>query len=163
MNGSTQETKQNGLGIILPAALRISFRVVGFILWTTLAGAAFGQTKEQREVRDYAATRVAVEHLQRWVNAGHDEWCRDAKSVAEGALQRIAEPAEAEYELMSASMQKENETETRAVYNYHSLDGRVTYRITVRRYPWLEKTAGGIRNAVWAPERAEILTKSTLD
>jgi hypothetical protein len=49
------------------------------------------------------------------------------------------------------------------VYSYHSLDGRSTYRITVRRFRWLLPTAGSFRQMIWVPERAEIITRRNLD
>jgi hypothetical protein len=147
----------------LPAILRVSLQVLAFVLWTTLAGSAFAQTVEHRVVRKFPVKRVAIENLQRWVDSGHDEWCRDAEFVAAATLRAIAPEAEAEYQLASASLEKEQESRTRSTYTYHSIDGRVTYRITVRRYAWQRKAAGGVKNAIWVPERAEIVTKETSD
>lgn len=149
--------------IILPAILRVSLRVVAFVLWTTLAGSAFAQTVDHREVRKYPMKQAGIENLQRWVDSGHDQWCRDAEFVAAATFRAIAPEAEAEYQLASATREKEHETRTRSTYTYHSIDGRVTYRITVRRYAWQWKAAGGMKNAIWVPERAEIVTKATSD
>jgi hypothetical protein len=163
MKSAALSTQRRERRIILPAILRVSLRVLAFVLWTTLAGSAFAQTGERREVRKYPVKRAAIENLQRWVDSGHDEWCRHADFVAAATLRTIAPEAEAEYQLTSASLEKERETRTRSTYTYHSLDGRVTYRITVRRYAWQRKSAGGMRNAIWVPERADIVTKATSD
>ena len=48
--------------------------------------------------------------LQRWVDAGHDTWCRNAEFVAAATLRRIAADTEGEYELVSSTLQKERET-----------------------------------------------------
>ena len=163
MKRTAQSREKKERQMILPAILQVSLRVVAFVLWTTLAGGAFAQTGEHREVRKYPVKRSGIENLQRWVDSGHDEWCRNAEFVAAATLRAIAPEAEAEYQLASAPLEKEQETRTRSKYTYHSLDGRVTYRITVRRYAWRGKAAGDMRNAVWVPERAEIVTKTTVD
>jgi hypothetical protein len=163
MKPAALSTQRRERRIIFPAILRVSLRVLAFVLWTTLAGSAFAQTSERREVRKYPVKRAAIENLQRWVDSGHDEWCRHAEFVAAATLRTIAPEAEAEYQLTSASLEKDRETRTRSMYTYHSLDGRVTYRITVRRYAWQRKSAGGMRNAIWVPERADIVTKATSD
>ena len=83
--------------------------------------------------------------------------------MAAATLRRIAPNTQSEYELASSTLEKERETKVRAVYTYHSLDGSVIYRITVRRFESRQRNADAFREAVWVPERAEILTQSRQD
>ncbi len=48
------------------------------------------QIRPQRVVRNYPVDRAKLEHLQHWVNEGHDTWCRDPKLVASAVLSRVA-------------------------------------------------------------------------
>jgi len=163
MSQVPQGKKQNGKVIdLLREMLRISFRVVMFVVWVTFAGAAFGQTPEKRVVKIYAVDRAAAVNLQRWVDAGHDTWCRHAELVAAMTLRAVALEMEDELTLASSSLESEEKSETQATYTYHSLDGGTTYRIAVRRYEWLKSDAG-IADVVWIPERVEIETEPTRD
>jgi hypothetical protein len=102
--------------------------------------------------------RRAMENLQRWVNDGHDEWCKDAQMVASAEMRRIAPDfAGYQFDLASLPLQKEAQAANRAVFSYTSFDGRVTYRITLRRYGWLLPIAGQQKSIVWAPARTEII------
>jgi hypothetical protein len=102
----------------------------------------------------------AMENLQRWVNDGHDEWCKDAQMVASAEMRRLApEFAGYRFDLAGLPLEKEGQEANRMVFRYSSLDGRVTYRITLRRYEWLVPIAGNRKSIVWAPARTEILTK----
>jgi hypothetical protein len=163
MSQVPQGKKQNGKIIdLLREMLRISFRVVMFVVWVTFAGAAFGQTPEKRVVKIYAVDRASAENLQRWVDAGHDTWCRHAELVAAATLQEVAPEMQDELTLASSTLEREEENETQASYVYHSLDGLTTYRIAVRRYEWLRSEAG-IADVVWIPERVEMVTEPTRD
>jgi hypothetical protein len=163
MSQVPQGKKQNGKVVdLLWEMLRISFRVVMFVVWVTFAGAAFGQTPEKRMVKIYPVDRAAAENLQRWVDAGHDTWCRHAELVAAMTLREIASEMEDELTLASSSLEREEKSDTQATYTYHSLDGGATYRIAVRRYEWLKSDAG-IADVVWIPERVEMVTESTRD
>jgi hypothetical protein len=163
MSGSSPIREQKRQRLIFALALRISLRVMMLVLCTTLAETAFAQTRERRVVRNYPADSVAVENLQLWVDAGHDTWCRNSEFVAASVLRRITPEMEGEYELASSSLEKEKESTMRALYVYHSLDGQITYRIFVRRNPWIKVAAGTPHKAVWIPERAEIVSKPTMD
>lgn len=163
MNGTARDTRQQGLRRILPAVVRVTSRVVAFLVWTTLAGTAFAQTGERREVRNFPIKPEAVKNLQHWVAAGHDTWCRNAEFVAAATLRRVASDMDGEYELASSMLEKERDTRVRAIYTYHSLDGRVTYRITVRRFESRQRNANSFQEAIWVPERAEIVTTPSLD
>ena len=108
--------------------------------------------------------RAHIETLQRWVNSGHDEWCRDPQLVASAAV-RLASPqfSESRFELASLPLEGEHSRVTKTIYTYHSLDGRTTYRVTLRRFRWLLPAAGTFRQMIWVPERAESITRDTFD
>jgi len=148
--------------MMVPVVLRVA---CSLILWT-LGGAAMAldaePANEHRVVYTFALDRAQAENLQRWVNAGHDAWCRDAQSVAMASLRRIAEQYE-EVEAASLPLQLEREENSEAVYTFHSLDGLKTYRITLRRYGWLLRTAGSFGRMVWVPDKVEIMTRNTWD
>ena len=163
MSQVSQGNKLSGKVIeLLGEMLRVSFRVAMFVVWVTFAGAAFGQTPEKRVVKVYAVDRAAAENLQRWVDAGHDTWCRHAELVAAMTLREIAPEMQDELTLASSSLESEGKSDTQATYTYHSLDGRTTYRIAMRRNEWL-KSEAGIGDVVWIPERVEIMTEPTRD
>lgn len=148
---------------ILSVMLRMTFSL---LLWTLGAGMDItaAQTNEHRKVSKFPIDREHVEALQRWVNSGRDEWCRDPQSVASVAIGRIsAEFSGSEISLASFPLEAERARVTRMVYAYHSPDGRTTYRITVRRFLWLLPTAGSFRQMIWVPERAEIITRGSSD
>jgi hypothetical protein len=114
----------------------------------------------QDEVHVRRIDRQAIENLQRWVSAGHDTWCKDAQLVASAEMRRIApEFAGYQYELASLPLETQTQAAARTVFSYTSLDGRKTYRITLRRYHWLLPLAGDARSIVWVPSRTEIITK----
>jgi hypothetical protein len=143
--------------------LRITFTLLLWTLGVTMNIAAAQSTKH-RKVRRFPIDREYIEAVQRWVNSGRDEWCRDPQSVASAAIRRIApERPGSEMALASLPLEAESASATRLVYSYHSLDGRSTYRITVCRFRWLLPTAGSFRQMIWVPERAEIITRESLD
>jgi hypothetical protein len=118
--------------------------------------------KEHRVVYTFAVDRAQTENLQRWVNEGHDTWCRDPRLVAVGAMRRISEAFE-EVEAASMPLELESREKREAVYTFHSLDGLKTYRMTLRRFEWLMPTAGSLHRTIWVPEKVEIVTRATLD
>ena len=156
---NTQNRKRATLSTIFPVILRITFSL---ILWTLGAASmiiAAPQEKEHRAAYNFPVDRAKIEDLQRWVNAGHDPWCRDPQLVAASSLQRVlADPSD--IELASLPLQLERSQKTSAVYTFHSLDGLTAYRVTVRRYRWLRPVAGSQRKTIWIPERVEIVTHS---
>jgi hypothetical protein len=160
MNANIQHSERKSLKTILPIILRVTFSL---FLWTLGASsmnfvAAQTPSKERRVVQNFPVDRARIENLQRWVNAGHDSWCRDSKLVAAAALRQVS-PQFSEFELTSLPLELEHSQKTKAIYTYHSLDGITTYRITLRRYQFLLPTAGSLHKMIWVPERAEILTK----
>jgi hypothetical protein len=151
------------IGRMLPVILRVTLSLV---LWTLGGGMVMNPAaepaKEHRVVYTFAVDRTQTENLQRWVNDGHDGWCRDPQLVAGAAMRRISEKFE-EVEAASLPLERERWEKSEAVYTFHSLDGLKTYRITLRRYDWLLRTAGSLHGMIWVPEKAEIVTRATLD
>ena len=148
---------------ILPVILRIT---LSLILWTLGGGMALElaaePVKEQRVVYTFAVDRAQTENLQRWVNEGHDTWCRDPKLVVVMAMRRMSEEFE-EVEAASMPLELESREKRDAVYTFHSLDGLKTYRMALRRFEWLMPTAGSLERTIWVPEKVEITTRATLD
>lgn len=107
---------------------------------------------------EFPVDRAKAEDLQRWVNEGHDQWCRDPQLVAASALRRVSSDSS---EFEPTSLQLESNEKNKAVYTFHSLDGYTTYRITLRRYRFLLRTAGSFQRIIWIPETAEILSRAT--
>jgi hypothetical protein len=155
---SLHQNPRRTIRTILSVILRITFSL---LLWTL--GAApmrlvAAETKEHRVVYTFAVDRSQIEALQRWVNAGHDSWCRDPQLVASASLRRVL--PDSDFELASLPLELEHNRKTTAVYTFHSLDGRTAYRITLRRYRWLLPIAGSQYKMIWVPERAEIITRN---
>ncbi len=149
---------------IVPVILRITFSL---LLWTfgfASMNLVEAQVKPQRIVRDYPVDRAKLEHLQRWVNEGHDTWCRDPKVVASAARNRVAPGfANSEFELASLPAERTTAHGTKSIYTFASLDGRITYQVTLRRYRWLLPIAGTPDQIVWVPVRIETSTRPITD
>jgi len=118
------------------------------------------QPKDRHVLLNFAIDRAKAEALQRWVNEGHDPWCRDPQLVAASALGRVSSQF-SEYE--PASLELETSQKTKMIYVLHSIDGRTTYRITLRRFRFLLPTAGSLERIIWIPETAEILSQDGRD
>jgi hypothetical protein len=162
MHSTKQKPQTRSFRTILPAILRITFNLILWTLGAATIQIATAQTREHREVRNFSMDRAHIETLQRWVNSGHDAWCRDPQLVASAAV-RLVSPQFSEFEPASFPVEGEHSRVTKAIYTYHSLDGRTTYRIALRRFRWLLPTAGTFRQMIWVPERAEIITRDTFD
>ena len=147
---------------MIPMVLSIT---VNLLLWTLgLAAMSVAHTENepQRIVQEFQIDRSRVENLQRWVNSGHDTWCRSGNLVAQATLQRIApEFSAADVELASLPTETEQVGPDKAIYTYHSLAGRVTYRVTVVRCPWLLHSANSKDALVWVPIRTEKITQKS--
>ena len=140
---------------------------LSLLLWTLGASASDLQVtpiqpKAHRIVVHFPIDRTHAEELQRWVNAGHDPWCLDPQLVAASALRRVS-PDLQEYEPASFSLELVRANQTESSYIFHSLDGRTTYRITLRRHLYLLPLAGSLHGIVWIPETAEISPGDTRD
>lgn len=164
MNAGARHFPLTNFTKVLPVILRIAFSL---FLWTFGAAAmdirvAHVQPREHRMVLNFPDDRAKVEALQRWVNAGHDPWCRDPQLVAAATLRRVS-PELPGYELAPFPLELEHNQKTKVVYTFHSIDGRTTYRITLRRNLYLLPTAGSLDRIIWIPENAEIITRDTRD
>ncbi|HTZ47180.1 MAG TPA: hypothetical protein VMH20_06290 [Verrucomicrobiae bacterium] len=148
----------------LTATIPVIFRVtLSLFLWTLGASAMDLRVtpvapKDHRIVLTFPVDRAKVEALQRWVNAGHDSWCRDPQSVAAATLRRVS-PDLAGFEPAALSLELESSQKTSAVYSFHSLDGLSTYRITLIRHRFLLSTSRSLRQTIWTPESVEIITR----
>lgn len=145
---------------IFPVVLRITFSLILWTLGAASMNLAAAEAKEHRAVYNFSVERAKVEDLQRWVNAGHDSWCRDPQLVAARSLRRILLDSE-DFELASLPLEVESSQKSSAVYIFRSLDGNTTYRVTLRRYHWLLPFAGNLHKMIWVPEHAEIVTRGT--
>jgi hypothetical protein len=145
---------------ILPVILRITFSLILWTLGAASMNLVAAEPKEHRADYNFSVERAKVEDLQRWVNAGHDSWCRDPQLVAAMSLRRIV-PDSGDFDLASLPLEVERSQKTSAVYIFHSLDGNTTYRVTVRRYRWLLPLAGNLHKMIWVPEHAEIVTRDS--
>lgn len=143
-----------------PVLLRVILALLLLLLGVAPRPLTYAQTQSHRVVKTYPTNRANAENLQRWVNAGHDTWCRDPKLVAAHTLEQFAPGlTDSTYEFASQPVVRKLSHGRTAIYTYHSLDGQTIYRITLRRPQWLRPTAGSLRNTVWLPTRLEILTQ----
>lgn len=129
--------ERTGIAALLPVSLSL-------FLWTMGASAMdlriAPAPKEHRVSWNLGMERAQIEHLQRWVNTGHDSWRLDPPLVAAAALQRIS-PEFDGYEPASLSAEVEQSQNTKMVYTFHSMDGRTTYRITLLGHRYLLRSA----------------------
>jgi len=141
----------------------ISVRIAGALLAGMLAigaPAAMAAAGERRIDLKTKLDRHKIENLQRWVSAGHEEWCKDARLVAMDELRRVA-PAFAgnEADMEALPLDAEQASENRAVFVWTSPDGKASYRVTVERFEWLLPIAGEADSIVWVPTHAEIIAQ----
>lgn len=132
---------------------------VGILAGMLAVPAAMASGADRRVDESRAVDRAKVETLQRWVSAGHGEWCKDARLVAMDELRRVA-PAFAgdAADLEAVPMDQELAVENRAVFAWTSPDGRATYRVTVERFEWLLAIAGDEDAIVWVPTHVEMVS-----
>jgi len=159
---NTNRTSRNN-PLTLPALLRVILALLLLLLGVAPTPLTYAQTQSHRVVKTYPTNRANSENLQRWVNAGHDTWCRDPKLLAAHTLEQFAPGLDdSTYELASQPVVRKLSHGRTAVYTYHSLDGQTVYRITLRRPQWLRPTAGSLTNSIWLPQRIEVVT-TTVD
>jgi hypothetical protein len=164
MNRTNTNRAARNTQLILQALLRGTLTLLLVVLGITSAPAAHAQTNPHRVVKTYPINRANAEHLQRWVNAGHDTWCRDPKLVAAATLEQFAPGlADSTFEFASQPVERKLSHGRTIIYTYHSLNGQSTYRLTLRRPPWLRPTAGSRPQTIWLPQRLEILSDSMMD
>jgi hypothetical protein len=100
--------------------------------------------------------RAQVENLQRWVSAGHADWCKDARVVAAEELWRLAADFSGDGFELSAMPVGTND-QGRMTFEWAPPDGRAVYRVSVARFEWLLPIAGERNAMVWVPNRVEML------
>lgn len=126
--------------------------------------AAAAKQKARTVDGDTAPDRAAIENLQRWVNAGHDSWCKISGMVASAQLQRIApEFSGDQSEMTMVPAASEATAPNRLAYTWTNDDGSTTYRVTVERFSWLLPLAGKTESIIWVPTRVEILVNTAPD
>jgi len=119
------------------------------------AMAAAKSGEDNRLVNYYAVDRAEIENLQRWVVAGHEDWCKDARLVAAEELKRIA-PDFAGDSAELNQVESGEDGAKKSEFEWTPLDGRATYRVTVERFAWLLPIAKDDDAVVWVPTMAEI-------
>lgn len=118
-----------------------------------------GKTREEGRVsHERVINRAKVENLQRWVSAGHADWCKDARVVAAEELWRLAPGYSGDGFELAAKAAGET-AGNRVTFEWAELDGRVLYRVTVERFDWLLPIAKNAESIVWVPISSEILTE----
>ena len=114
---------------------------------------------EERVTNERAIDRAEVENLQRWVSAGHADWCKDARLVAAEELKRVAAEYSDQGLEMDAVEDPDLSSGNRATFEWATVDGRVAYRVTVERFEWLLPIAKNVESMVWVPTSTEILVQ----
>ena len=121
--------------------------------------AAMASGADRRVDESRAVDRAKVETLQRWVSAGHEEWCKDARLVAMDELRRVAPMFSADAaDLEAVPMDPEAVGGSSAEFSWSSPDGRATYRVKVERFEWLLAIAGDEDAIVWVPTHVEVIS-----
>jgi hypothetical protein len=136
--------------------------MVGLIAGAMAVGPVAAATKSETEriSQERIIDHAAVENLQRWVAAGHDDWCKDARLVAAEEMWRLA-PDFAEGGLALSAVNDEPEVADAdgkdvMTFEWVPRDGRAVYRVTVERFAWLLPIAKDADSMVWVPTRVEI-------
>lgn len=124
------------------------------------ACAAAANSKETNHLVSHRlAARTEIENLQRWVAAGHEDWCKDPRLVAAEELKRIAADFAGNVtELTNVNLREDADTvdAKKAAFEWTPLDGRATYRVTVEQFEWLLPIAKNAEAMIWVPTMTEI-------
>ena len=108
---------------------------------------------DERWVGYRTIEKAEIENLQRWVAAGHEEWCKDARLVAAEELKRITPEFAGDAAELNADA---GDDAKRMTFEWASPDGRVLYRVTVERFEWLLSIAKDADGIVWVPTVVEV-------
>ena len=130
-------------------------------LWMAAAApAALAASHDADRIVSYRSIdRAALENLQRWVSAGHEEWCKDPRLVAAEELKRTAPDGGVEAAALRALEGEPAAKAKKLVYEWALLDGRRLYRVTVERFDWLLPAAKDAESLVWVPTAVEIVAQ----
>jgi hypothetical protein len=138
------------------AAMGIAGAIAGTMTLAPLA-AAGNLRDEERVTHERGVDRGEVENLQRWVSAGHADWCKDARLVAAEELWRLAPDYSGDgFELNAVSADAIADGGERVVFEWTPPDGRAIFRVTVERFAWLLPIAKKTEAIVWVPTSTEI-------
>ena len=158
------KTKFSKMDVARAGQMERSFRrrIMGIVLLgilTALPVMATAQSSVRRVVHVSHLNKEAIENLQRWVSAGHDSWCKNSQMVASAEMQRLALGFSGyRYDQTALPIESRTRGTRQAVYTYYSADGHTAYRITLRRYSWLQPIAGNARSIVWVPAKTEVIS-----
>src|SRR5438445_2071740 len=86
---SEYQVKRVGPGLRRAVGIGMAGVIVGALTLAPLSAAASGR-EEARISNERPINRAKLENLQRWVSAGHADWCKDARQVAAEELWRLA-------------------------------------------------------------------------
>jgi hypothetical protein len=160
MNAS-EERKRLGFGARRVLGAGMAGALIGAMTLAPIAGAA-KLREDDRMVNERVIDRARVENLQRWVSAGHADWCKDARLVAAEELWRLAPDYSGDaFELNAVpGISGVNEGDgNRVTFEWVPLDGRAVYRVTVKRFDWLLSIERNTESMVWVPTSTEIRTR----
>jgi len=148
--------RKSGTGWKRFVARGVASAMAGALSLTPVAAARNGSAAS-RVVNERAIDRTRVENLQRWVNSGHADWCKDARLVAAEELWRLAPDFSGDSLEMSKMESGADPIDgSRLTFEWTPMDGRATYRVTVVRFEWLKPIAKTTDAIVWVPTSAEI-------
>src|SRR5258708_4963660 len=121
----------------------IAMGMAGMILGTMmLAPVVTARSRDEvRVVSEIAVDRARVENLQRWVSAGHADWCKDARVVAAEELWRVAADFSGdgfEMNLVRGGLDAKAGAGNCEIFEWGTLGGRAGYRVTAERFAVLE-------------------------
>jgi len=147
-----------GLGLRRAVGIGMAGMVVGALTLAPLSAAANGREAD-RISNERPINRAKVENLQRWVSAGHADWCKDARQVAAEELWRLAADYSGDgFEMNEVKADALSNGGSRVTFEWATLDGRALYRVTVQRFDWLLPIAKNTESIVWVPTSIEIST-----
>jgi hypothetical protein len=152
------EVKRVRLGLRRAVGIGMAGMIVGALTLAPLSAATNGR-EEDRISNERPINRAKVENLQRWVSAGHADWCKDARHVAAEELWRLAADYSGDgFEMNEVKVDAISNGGNRATFEWAPLDGRALYRVTVQRFDWLLPIAKNTESIVWVPTGIEIST-----
>jgi|GEM_PF-1980705 len=115
--------------------------------------AAANSGNDDRLVSYRTMDKAEIENLQRWVAAGHEEWCKDPRLVAAEELKRIATNFDGDASELHEGV---GDGAKQMTFEWATLDGRVLYQVTVERFEWLLPIAKDADGIVWVPTVVEV-------
>jgi len=155
--GAAQEngSESNGGTMNFFSLKKVASAAMTCSLAATLTAPA-GARRSTPEFRYRSLDRSEIENLQRWVAAGHEAWCKDARLVAAEELKRVAGDFRGDVTELNAADAPAASGAGKATFEWTPLDGRVVYRITVEQFAWLLPIAKDAEGLVWVPTVTEI-------